>query len=90
MNTYFDPESEMIATDTACEETPLGIDGSGELEDTEPLEEEEDCGDDPDDSMDGDAESALASAGHGMDEDYNFNAQFEEWQGDSDGSVGCD
>ena len=27
--------------------------------------------DEPDDSMDGDLDSGLASAGHGMDEDYN-------------------
>ena len=45
----------------------------------------------PDDSMDGDAVSALASAGIGTDEDYGGGEHdWESWQGDSDGSVGCD
>jgi hypothetical protein len=42
----------------------------------------------PEDGMDGDAQSALASAGFGTDEDYEHN---DEWQGDSDdGTVGID
>ena len=31
-----------------------------------------DCDDEPSDDMDGDAASALASAGHGTDEDYGY------------------
>ena len=56
----------------------------------------EDCDGDcertePDDSMDGDAETALASAGMGTDESYGGGKHdWESWQGDYDGSVGCD
>jgi hypothetical protein len=40
-----------------------------------------DMGDDPliDDDMDGDAESALASAGYGTDEDYGQYDDFDEY-----------
>jgi hypothetical protein len=41
----------------------------------------------PDDSMDGDFDSAMASAGHGTDEDYNGGCyQMEDfgWAGDSE------
>ena len=41
--------------------------------------------DEPDDSMDGDFDSAMASAGHGTDEDYNGGCyQMEDfgWAGD--------
>ena len=45
-------------------------------------------GDEPSDIPDNEADAmTLASAGQGTDEDYR---RFEEWQGDSDGSVGCD
>jgi hypothetical protein len=41
----------------------------------------------PDDSMDGDFDSAMASAGHGTDEDYNggcFQMEDFGWAGDSE------
>jgi hypothetical protein len=41
--------------------------------------------DEPDDSMDGDFDSAMASAGHGTDEDYNggcFQMEDFGWAGD--------
>jgi len=43
--------------------------------------------DEPNDSMDGDFDSAMASAGHGTDEDYNGGCyQMEDfgWAGDSE------
>jgi len=44
------------------------------------MENEDDADDSPDESMDGDAGSALASAGFGTDEDYgsNYNEDFFE------------
>ena len=43
-----------------------------------------------DDSMDGDAESALASAGHGTDEDYGYYGEDLDWREDfhSDDATG--
>ena len=43
-----------------------------------------------DDSMDGDAESALASAGHGTDEDYGYYGEDLDYQEDfhADEAVG--
>jgi hypothetical protein len=41
----------------------------------------------PDESMDGDFDSAMASAGHGTDEDYNggcFQMEDFGWAGDSE------
>ena len=38
----------------------------------------------PDDSMDGDAESALASAGFGTDEDYGGGTHEEDFYGTED------
>jgi len=53
------------------------------LEDNDPVDESEDCSDHPDnynDSMDGDHESALASAGLGTDEDYgSFDSGEDGW-----------
>jgi hypothetical protein len=43
--------------------------------------------DEPNDSMDGDFDSAMASAGHGTDEDYNggcFQMEDFGWAGDSE------
>jgi hypothetical protein len=51
---------------------------------------ENDSDDSFDDSMDGDAESALASAGHGMDESYGYYGEDLDYQEDfhSDEAVG--
>jgi hypothetical protein len=58
-----------------------------ELERQNDIYESDDDFDDEDDSMDGDHESALASAGFGTDEDYGSYGSY----GDDDfGGYGCD
>lgn len=44
-----------------------------------PEDIQENVGDEPDDSMDGDHQSALASAGLGVDEDYGYFGDGEEF-----------
>lgn len=63
---------EVDARDSAGDIIPEDVDGSGE--DDEPCE--------PDDSMDGDFDSAMASAGHGTDEDYGGGTH--DWECDGE------
>ena len=42
-----------------------------EFEDDDEFDEDEEFDDEPNDSMDGDFDSCMSSAGYGMDEDYN-------------------
>lgn len=61
-----------------------GTDASSEISDEVPSHSSESLGD-VDDSMDGDFDSAMASAGHGTDEDYGGGCyQMEDfgWAGD--------
>jgi hypothetical protein len=51
---------------------------------------EEDFVDEPDESMDGDFDSAMASAGHGTDEDYNHYDYGDETPFGEALDAGCD
>jgi hypothetical protein len=59
------------------------LDGNGEYSDSIVPGSPEDMSNQPEDDcpLDGDAESALASAGFGMDEDYEH---YDEWEQDDD------
>jgi len=70
MNEYFENH------DAEYEQDRMFLEGDPEIEDEvedeEDYDEDEDVASWVDDSMDGDHESALASIGWGMDEDYGY------------------
>jgi hypothetical protein len=78
--TYFDQMAEEILFPTVADNDDFWV-NQRELDeynaDDDTWEDEEGDFDDYDDSMDGDHESALASAGWGTDEDYGYYGEDE-------------
>jgi hypothetical protein len=80
----FDPDNAYEDDDMAYigDDEDSNYDDYNDFHGTEEDESDESWDDDFDDSMDGDHESGLASAGYGTDEDYGYYADDSDFYGE--------